>query len=68
MRKIMTSALVLTVITSCSKNATASELKAKNKTIDSLKIELRDCKSQAQIMAEVMEFERLDEQKKNATK
>ncbi|MPS72601.1 MAG: hypothetical protein E2590_05540 [Chryseobacterium sp.] len=34
---------------------TAQLVEAKNKTIDSLKAQLEDCKAQAKIMAEVLE-------------
>lgn len=45
---------------SCSsKRETKLIITAKNKTIDSLKVELIDCKLQAQIMAEVLEEERM---------
>lgn len=45
---------------SCSsKNETKLIIAAKNKTIDSLKVELIDCKLQAKIMAEVLEEERI---------
>lgn len=50
--------LILTF--SCSsKNGTKLIIVAKNKTIDSLKVELNDCKLQAQIMADTLEKERI---------
>lgn len=46
---------------SCSsKNETKLIIAAKNKTIDSLKVELNDCKLQAQIMADILEKERIE--------
>ncbi|MDG4652718.1 hypothetical protein [Chryseobacterium arthrosphaerae] len=53
------------LIFSCSsKNETKLIIAAQNKTIDSLKIELTDCKLQAQIMAEVLEEDRIKSEKK----
>ncbi|WP_241330070.1 hypothetical protein [Chryseobacterium arthrosphaerae] len=50
---------------SCSsKNETRLIIVAKNKTIDSLKAELIDCKLQAQIMAEVLEEDRIKSEEK----
>ncbi|WP_284462384.1 hypothetical protein [Chryseobacterium sp.] len=50
---------------SCSsKNETKLIIAAKNKTIDSLRVELIDCKLQAQIMAEVLEEDRIKSEEK----
>lgn len=58
--------LVAFLITSC--NASDNEYKliivSKNKTIDSLKLKLDDCKLQAQSMADVLEKERIEQQNK----
>lgn len=66
MKKNIPLALILLLCLSCSKQGVAKELQAKNKTIDSLQNELRDCKSQAQIMADVLENERIEQQIKKA--
>lgn len=53
--------ICLTLTVSCSsKNEAKLTIAAKNKTIDSLKAELNDCKLQAQIMAEVLEEEGME--------
>lgn len=55
----------LTLIVSCSsKNETKLIIAAKNKTIDSLKVELIDCKLQGKIMAEVLEEDRIKSEEK----
>ena len=57
--------ICLTLIASCSStNETKLIIVAKNKTIDSLKVELNDCKLQAQIMAEVLEEDRIKSEEK----
>lgn len=61
-----TSFLFLLLLSACSKNKCADTIKiveAKNKKIDSLQQVLTDCKAQAQIMADVLENERLQEKK-----
>ncbi|MDN4028668.1 hypothetical protein [Chryseobacterium gambrini] len=62
--------LLLPVVSfSCmERNKTEEILQAKNKTIDSLKAELKDCTAQAKIMAEVLEKERIELQNNKATK
>ncbi|AZA91758.1 Uncharacterised protein [Chryseobacterium nakagawai] len=56
--------ICLTLTVGCSsKNETKLIIVAKNKTIDSLKVELNDCKLQAQIMADILEDERIEKQK-----
>ncbi|MBD3906451.1 hypothetical protein NAL32_17405 [Chryseobacterium sp. Ch-15] len=64
MKKIIPFTLLMAICLSCSKKSTAADLQVKNKIIDSLRDELRDCRSQAQIMADVLEKERIEEQKK----
>ncbi|WP_185226269.1 hypothetical protein [Chryseobacterium indologenes] len=55
----------LTLTVSCSsKNETKLIIAAKNKTIDSLKVELIDCKLQGKIMAEVLEEDRIKSEEK----
>ncbi|BEV05017.1 hypothetical protein [Chryseobacterium gambrini] len=52
----------------CSTSTTTDELvKKKDKIIDSLDVELRDCKAQAKIMADILEKERIELQNKKAT-
>lgn len=51
--------LLLVIMFSCKENKT---LVAKNKTIDSLKSELLDCKAQAKIMVDILEKERIEQQ------
>lgn len=69
MMKIYLLLLLSLVCFSCTeRNKTAEILKAKNKTIDSLKAELKDCTAQAKIMAEVLEKERIELQNNKATK
>lgn len=53
--------LLSVFLINCNDNSDKSIIKAKNKTIDSLKTELDDCKAQAKIMAEVLEQERIKE-------
>ena len=53
--------LLSAFIISCNDNSDKTIIKAKNKTIDSLKTELKDCKAQAKIMAEVLEQDRINE-------
>ncbi|OCA80555.1 hypothetical protein BBH99_00185 [Chryseobacterium contaminans] len=55
---------ILITFSCSSKNETKLIIAAKNKTIDSLKVELNDCKLQAQIMADVLEEERIKNVKK----
>ncbi len=60
--------LLLVISFSCKKhNQPDKTLLDKNKTIDSLKAELEDCKGQAQIMADILEKERIELQNKKAT-
>ncbi len=60
--------LLLMISFSCKKhNQPDKTLLDKNKTIDSLKAELKDCKSQAQIMADILEKERIELQNNKAT-
>jgi 16S rRNA G527 N7-methylase RsmG len=59
-----TSFLYLLLLSACCKNKCDDTIKiveAKNKKIDSLQQVLEDCKTQAQIMAEILENERLQE-------
>lgn len=53
--------LLSVLLISCNDNSDKTVIKAKNKTIDSLKATLEDCKGQAKIMAEVLEQERIKE-------
>ncbi|AZB28697.1 hypothetical protein [Chryseobacterium balustinum] len=57
--------LLSVLLLSCNDNSDKTIIKAKNKTIDSLKTELEDCKTQAKIMANVLEQERIEENKSN---
>lgn len=60
--------LFLVVSFSCNKhNQPDKILQDKNKTIDSLKTELEDCKGQAKIMADILEKERIELQNKKTT-
>lgn len=48
---------------SCSKSVSNNEIarvNQKDRTIDSLKAELTDCKGQAEIMADILEKERIE--------
>lgn len=56
------------LLTNCSKSLTNDEIKIidkRDKTIDSLKTELMDCRGQAKIMAEILEKERIELQNKS---
>lgn len=58
------------LLISCSKSVTNNEIALvdkKDKTIDSLKAELTDCKGQAEIMADILENERIELQNKKTT-
>lgn len=61
----MTSLLLIACSTS---NTTDEQIKMKDKMIDSLDFELKDCKAQAKIMADILEQERIELQNKKATK
>lgn len=55
----------------CSKSVAINEIEMvnkKDKTIDSLKAELMDCKGQAKIMADILEKERIELQNKKMVK
>lgn len=67
MKKIIPLAMLLSVILSCKDKKLVEDLKAKNNTIDSLRFVLDDCKAQAQIMADVMEQERIKKAMEKAT-
>lgn len=58
MKKIIT-AIITVLLNSCSNPANNTDKIIKDNTIDSLRTELKDCKSQAQIMAEILEDERI---------
>lgn len=62
--KILLLIPILGIGISCAKPKQDTVLQNKDKLIDSLKTELKDCQGQAHIMADVLEEERLELEKK----
>lgn len=58
--------LLLLVITFSCTAPNDKQLEAKDATIDSLSAKLEDCKAQAKIMADILEEERIEIQRKKA--
>lgn len=68
MKIILPTAILITFICCSEQKPGDNVLKAKNKTIDSLKTALTDCKAQAHIMADILEEERIELEKKKTDK
>lgn len=62
--KYLLMCLILLFLNCSHKQDNKFVIDTKNKTIDSLRFELADCKLQAQIMADILEEERIENNKK----